>query len=271
MRPPPAHTAPRSTPEVLLIVNWRRDFKETLDFLDDELPHGSTVHVFGTTPLDVRERQLEEVGDIDHIVVHHHVGNPAVRRDMRKLTVRLLRSVTSVLILSTEEYENKQFRSDSHTLASLLNVIDRLDRARAAATTSGNNATPLPPLQSATPPSVICEILDSRTRATIRENQSISSLSEFLIANELSSRMLAAVSHERKRGRVLSELLGPEGNELYLRPPTKYLHADELGGEATLTFFGVAARARTFNEIVIGFVDRARWGCCRYYYYYCCY
>ena len=65
---------------------------------------------------------------------------------------------------------------------------------------------------------MICEILDRRTRRTIEDNPAVSRILEnvvFVTSNDIAARVLSMISQQRALAPVITELLGPEGNEVH--------------------------------------------------------
>lgn len=93
-----------------------------------------------------------------------------------------------------------------------------------------------------------CELLDVRTRTTVQENPAIVALGDFILSNNIVSRILAMVAERREVESVLVELLGPEGQEVVVKDSARYVHDQER-----LSFWAVCLRAQEFGEILLGY------------------
>jgi hypothetical protein len=128
--PPPKE--PQTTDlERVLICGWRRDIRDMLMLLDSFCPDGSEVHLMNMVPLSERDFLLKEQGlnihDFQHVILVHHLGNSAIRKDLMAMPID---TYTSAMILADESREHDMLHSDSHTLASLLLLRDLQSKAK---------------------------------------------------------------------------------------------------------------------------------------------
>ena len=75
-----------------------------------------------------------------------------------------------------------------------------------------------------------------------------------IISTEMVCNFLVQLAEDRFRGTVFRELLEPEGNELYLRPASKYLAKNER----KLSFQTIMQRARQLGELAIGYAPEGQ-------------
>ena len=75
-----------------------------------------------------------------------------------------------------------------------------------------------------------------------------------IISTEMVCNFLVQLAEDRYRGTVFQELLEPEGNELYLRPASKYLARNER----KLSFQTIMQRARHLGELAIGYAPEGK-------------
>jgi hypothetical protein len=236
------------TPEAerILMCGWRRDVDDIIKELDNMVVTGSQLHMLCEVPVTERDGLLEKgglhIGSLRNISLVHHLGNPAVRRQVEELP---LEEYDSILILADEAREADMMHSDSHTLASLLLIRDiqnrrinpvlyerkeflrrkSLEEAHAAE----NSVRRLPrhmqaasrraSTSSSDPEEVqgclsVCEVLDHRTRHTIESSRALNQASDFVQSNEFVSRVLAMVAEKREVKTVLDTLLGSTGSSL---------------------------------------------------------
>ena len=61
---PTAPAKPKSNkkPEKMLIVGWRRDFRDMLMLMNDLMMEGSEIHVLASKPIEERDEDLEDTG-----------------------------------------------------------------------------------------------------------------------------------------------------------------------------------------------------------------
>ena len=91
---------------------------------------------------------------------------------------------------------------------------------------------------------MICELLDLRTRSVVSDNPAIAVLADYILSNNIISRVLAMVAERREIKSMFEELLGPDGMEVSVRTAAKYVRV----GEA-LSFYHVFLRTRQFGEV----------------------
>jgi len=268
--PPPA---PREA-ERILFVGWRRDLDDLVVALDSIAGTGSELWLFCTASVEERVEALAAGGldvssGLQHLTLHHVVGDPVSRRDLEQLP---LETFDAALILAgfgssgsggaggvgaDTAASSSPSAADSKTLATLLLIRDiqsqrlathaspRWAEAQAATRVVSRRMSWVANLQrtavSRCP--VISEILDTRTRNLVSET----GLCDFVLSNELISNALAMVAEDLNVHAVLSELFTAEGEELRVTPAEAYAAPGER-----LSFWDVAARARRRREVLIG-------------------
>ena len=112
--------------EKILMTGWRRDIDDVIVLLDELVSNGSELHMLNELTVEQRLLRLQDGGldpskDLNHLKLVHHVGNPAVRRQLKSIQ---LWKFDSVLILADEALEEDMMHSDSNSLAILLLVRD---------------------------------------------------------------------------------------------------------------------------------------------------
>ena len=112
--------------EKILMTGWRRDIDDVIVLLDELVCDGSELHMLSELSVEQRLLRLQDGGldpskDLNHLKLVHHVGNPAVRRQLKDIQ---LWKFDSVLILADEALEADMMHSDSNSLAILLLVRD---------------------------------------------------------------------------------------------------------------------------------------------------
>ena len=120
------HWKEKKVVEKILMTGWRRDIDDVIVLLDELVCQGSELHMLSELSVDQRLSRLQDGGldpskDLHHLKLVHHVGNPAVRRQLKEIQ---LWQFDSVLILADEALEADMMHSDSNSLAILLLVRD---------------------------------------------------------------------------------------------------------------------------------------------------
>ena len=98
-----------------------------------------------------------------------------------------------------------------------------------------------------TPPKIIVELLEHRYSQLVRLYGDVT----VLMSTKLASDVLVQLADAPYRSEIFSELLDPDGNELYLRELSHYLRENE----SSISFTQLCARARSRGETAIGWVD----------------
>mmetsp|Transcript_28874 Transcript_28874/g.94382 ORF Transcript_28874/g.94382 Transcript_28874/m.94382 type:complete len:850 (+) Transcript_28874:44-2593(+) len=267
--PPPSKV--KADREYILFCGWRRDLRDIIMLLDEIVAPGSELHIMAGVPLHKRRTLLLEGGlDVDalrHLKLVHHVGNTSMRRHIQELPMSLY---TSAIIFADESQEGDIMESDSHCLATLLLIRDIQTKVRNGGSTNRSSNKSIfdedddegagsevggedlmegmSEVQKSMP--IVCEILDPRTQRTIRENEAIAKVSDFLQSNDMVSKILAMVSEDRGVKHILDELLAPGGVSMACIPAAKYAQPGER-----VSFFQMQLRAQTYGEQIVGFVE----------------
>jgi len=96
----------------------------------------------------------------------------------------------------------------------------------------------------------VCEVLDHRTRNTIRNSRALRQAADFVQSNELISRVLAMVSERREVKAVLDELLGSSGSGIMLHEATRY-----ASPYTPFDFYGMAIQCQHRGHILCGYKE----------------
>jgi len=76
----------------------------------------------------------------------------------------------------------------------------------------------------------------------------VTTADDFIVSEKLISLMFAQIAENKALNAVFSEIFGPEGSEIYLKPAGDYI---SLG--VPVNFYAVVESARKKGEIAIGF------------------
>eukprot|EP00803_Ostreobium_quekettii_P011333 evm.model.scf_769.2 EVM.evm.TU.scf_769.2 scf_769:22581-30531(-) len=248
-------TPPLSKPEKILFCGWRRDMDDMIVVLDSLVPPDSQLWLYNEVKITERKEMLFmggldlEAGALKNLTLHYM--DPSLEGDLvsrKKLSSLDPGSFSSILILADESANGANIAdADSRNLTTLLLLRDIMMKTNGCKPAPKHSRWPsLEMIQTVSRQAgtvIISEILDSRTKNLIQEL----SISEFVMSNELVSMVLAMVAESAAVNKILKELCGGDGNELYVYSIEKYMHKGEK-----LSFFELMARARGCDEILIG-------------------
>ena len=203
--------------------------------LDKYCTAGTVVTVLASVPLADRTRLLEEGKqrklELKRVELCHELGSPQQRKHLERVLTE--RPYASALVLAEEEADISA--SDSRALTTLLLVRDILRVMAAEAAAAGGP----PPVEM----TLLGEILDSETRDLV----AAAGVSDYIMSNQLLSKMFAMVAENAATGPLLAVLFSEEGDELHVRDARAYAAEGE-----TLSFWEMAARARARGDCAVG-------------------
>jgi voltage-gated potassium channel Kch len=228
-RPPINRSAIRDTqpaaptPERTLILGWNGRVTTIINELDQYVAPGSAVTVVAGRE-DGEAQIASRCGGLGNQTVAFRRGDTTDRRTLEALEVP---SVQHVILLCDEGLPEQE--ADSRTLITLLHLRDIGDAA-------------------GSPFSIVSEMLDPRNRALAE----VTRADDFIVGNRLVALLLTQVSENKELNAVFTDLLDPEGSEIYLKLASNYV---ALG--TAVTFYTVVEAARRRGEIAIGYKIKA--------------
>ncbi|RHY10359.1 hypothetical protein DYB36_004524 [Aphanomyces astaci] len=236
-------------PKRILLCGWHRDIRDILRLLNQLSVPNTEVDLVNEVPEDIRIDRLRndglDVRSLENLNVRHVEANVAIRRQAQHLRVP---QYDCILVMS--DSSNQGLASDSLVLASvvMLRAIEVSQRShKSIADLSDASAS----LQSGRHVHCVSEILDPRTEMTINSSHTIRCSSDYVMSNDLVSRMLAMVSENRNVNAILDELLGDKGSTFDVLPASRYCEMNER-----LSFWQLAKRASTmYEEVLCGYVN----------------
>eukprot|EP00736_Rhodelphis_marinus_P003616 Rmarinus@m.15581 len=256
---------PEPEPEFVLICGWRRDVDDMLVMLDSVLPKGSLVHMLATVPIADRDQVLFDGGldasSLVNITVKHLEGNSSKRYRLEQLPIE---RYTSITILADETLEEDIVQCDSHTVTTLLLLRDiciqrrrfkrkAMGEGHVRRTAVWKNLSNMDVLRDAvhledTDVMIVCEILDARTRSLIQSNQSLAGVADFIMTNDIVSRVLAMVAYNRNVKEVIDQLTSVGFCSINVHEVVRYCEP----GEVT-SFWTLQQRCREKGFICLGY------------------
>jgi voltage-gated potassium channel Kch len=208
-----------STPEHTLILGWNAHTPRILAQLDQYVASNSSVTLvspFSETDIINALNTL----NLQQQTLDYYQGSTTDRNVLESLN---LEKYHHVIVLSNPELDPEE--ADAQTLITLLYLRDIADRKN-------------PNIQ------IVTEMLDTRNQALAQ----VARPDDFVITEQIISRMLAQVSEQKNLNAVFAELFSPEGSEIYLKPISNYVTINE-----PINFYTVVEAAKQRGESAIGF------------------
>ncbi|MFI0354849.1 potassium transporter TrkA [Actinomadura sp. 9N407] len=203
-------------PERTLLMGWNERAPKIIKLLDAFVEPGSELVIAARCPDD----PSESFTCLDNIKVGFVRCDPTDRTRLEDLDVGMYQKI----IVLGDTAQDPQ-RADARTLVTLLHLRDMEE-------TLGD------------PFSIVSEINDDANR----EVAQVTKADDFVVSDKLISLMLTQLSENRHLHDVFTDLLDPEGSELYLKPAGGYLRPGAAADFATII---EAARRR--GETALGY------------------
>ncbi len=214
--------------EATLVLGWNRRGKRILQNLDFYLGGQSTVQVVAGEGHGDTVQGLISDNRWTNIAVSYTVGDASDRETLERLNVE---QYEHVIVLASDDMDVQE--ADAHTLVTLLHLRDMHDG----------------PGKPGRHYSIVSEMLDDRNRKLGELTQA----DDFVVSPKLISMLMTQLSENRHLAGVFSDLFGPEGAEIYLKPVEDYvLLAQETD------FYTVIEAARRREEVAIGYRSGGR-------------
>lgn len=214
---------PPATAEHTLILGWNDRVTDIIQQLDQYVAGGSTVTVVPGFP-EAEVNLSEETLGLQQQTMHYRPGDPSDRQVLESLN---LTQYDHVVVLCNPDLDPEE--SDAETLVRLLHLRDIANRH--------NHDY-----------QIVTEILDVRNQALAQ----VARPDDFVISEQIISRMLAQVAEQKSLNAVFADLFNPEGSEIYLKPVNEYVAIDQ-----PVNFYTVVEAARQRGESAIGYRCKA--------------
>jgi len=209
--------------EHTLVLGWNDRVVEIIQQLDQYVAPGSTVTVapgFPEAEVDLSAETLK----LQRQTMQYRSGDPTDRRVLESLN---LTQYDHVVVLCNPDLDPEE--SDAETLVRLLHLRDIANRH--------NHHF-----------QIVTEILDVRNQALAQ----VARPDDFVISEQIISRMLAQVAEQKSLNAVFADLFNPEGSEIYLKPVDDYVAIEQ-----PVNFYTVVEAARQRGESAIGYRCKA--------------
>ncbi len=209
--------------ERTLILGWNRRAKRILQNLDFYSGRQSKVLVVAGGGHSDSISSLINDNRWTNIAVSSKAGDTAERETLESLRIG---DCDHVIVLASDDMDVQE--ADAHTLVTLLHLRDMHDR----------------PGEHGRRYSIVSEMLDDRNRKLGELTQA----DDFVVSPKLISMLMTQLSENRHLAGIFTDLFGPEGAEIYLKPAEDYVR---LGQE--MDFYTVVEAARLREEVAIGY------------------
>lgn len=206
-----------SAAERTLIVGSHSQLPLILEELSEYSPAGSQVTV-------VSDKKLPKLGTYANLAVDRVEGDTTERELLISLEPH---SYDHILVLAYRDHLDIE-TADSRTLITLLHL-------RELAAEYGQDFN------------IVSEMLDDRNRRLAE----ITKADDFIVSDNLISRMMAQISENAELNEIYSGLFSADGAEIYLRPASWYVQL-----HTPVDFYTVLEGAARRNETAIGYRER---------------
>lgn len=208
-----------ATSEHTLILGWNDRISRIVLQLDQYVASNSSVTLVSPFPETDIIDCLKTL-NLQQQTLHYYQGSITERNVLESLS---LEKYHHVIVLSNPDLDPEE--ADAQTLITLIYLRDIADRKN-------------PNIQ------IVTEMLDTRNQALAQ----VARPDDFVITEQIISRMLAQVSEQKSLNSVFAELFSPEGSEIYLKPVVDYVKINE-----PINFYTVVEAAKQRGESAIGY------------------
>lgn len=202
-----------------IILGWNQRAKGIICELDQYLENGSVMSVITLTELSQEEKEEVEK-ELKNQKIEFNVGDYTKRNVLEKLNIT---NYDNIIILSNINVSQQE--ADAYTLLSLVLIRD-------IANEKGIKAK------------IISEMNDLKNR----ELADVTEADDFIISQDLISRILAQISENKELKNVYDILFSSEGSEIYLKDADNYVLT-----EKPVNFYTILESAANKNETAIGY------------------
>ena len=202
-----------------LVLGWNRKGRTIIKELDNYVGVGSEVHI-------VSEVEIEEkkIFDLQSVLINQNItfekGNIADSNTLNRIDVT---SFDNIIILSYNHIDQQE--ADAKTLISLLHIRNFAEKNQKKV-------------------NIVSEMFDQNNR----ELAAVTKADDFIISDNLISRMLTQLSETRDLKKVFDDLFDADGSEIYLKNATEYVKSD-----LQINFYTVLESAAEKGQTAIGY------------------
>lgn len=202
-----------------IILGWNIRAKSIIEQLDQYVEKGSKIKI--VTMEELNEEHKQEVNELlTNQEISFTTGDYTKRSVLEELQIF---AYDNIIVLSNSSVSEQQ--ADAYTLLALVLIRD-------IANEKGLKAK------------IISEMNDLKNR----ELAEVTEADDFIIGQDLISRILAQISENKELKRVYDNLLSSEGSEIYLKNVEDYIDVSK-----TVNFYTILDSALSKNETAIGY------------------
>lgn len=212
-----AAPVPPATPESVLMLGWNDQADTVMRELSSYVAHGSGATVVADAAFS---GHVAALGDLGNMSISFRPGDATDRALLDQLKIV---DFDHVIVLADKRLPVQD--ADARTLVTLLHLRDIS-------------------LRDDTPFSIVSEMLDLRNR----ELATVTKVNDFIVSTHMISLMMAQLSENPALMPVFTDMLDPEGSEIYLKPVENYVTPG-----APVNFYTVLEAARRRGETGIGY------------------
>ncbi|MCP4176823.1 MAG: potassium transporter TrkA [bacterium] len=202
-----------------VILGWNRRGRIIIRELDEYVEEGSEIHIISEYA-KIEETVKEIKKSVKNQIISHDKGDISDRAVLEKNDIT---SYDNIIILSYHGIDIQE--ADAKTLISLLHI-------RNMAELKNTNVN------------IVSEMFDQRNR----ELAEVTKADDFIISEDLISRMLSQLSETRDLKKVFDDLFDSEGSEIYLKNALDYVKKDK-----PVNFYTILESAAIKSETAIGY------------------
>ncbi|MFN8284044.1 MAG: hypothetical protein U0U67_12565 [Chitinophagales bacterium] len=207
--------------ERTLVLGWNERGINIIEELDNYVAPGSEVLILADGNIDINASLNELKGNIKNQLINYKKGDIIDRNTLDSIKPE---DYDHIILLSyTDGIEVQE--SDAITLICLLHlraISEKLNKDF----------------------SIVSEMLDIKNR----ELGVVARADDFIVSDNLISLMLSQLSENKDLKKVYDILFDADGSEIYLKPVSRYVKADE-----EMDFYTVLESAAQLNETAIGY------------------
>ncbi|MCX6296459.1 MAG: potassium transporter TrkA, partial [Bacteroidetes bacterium] len=205
--------------EKVLLLGWNRRAITIIREMDNYVGLGSYMKVVSS--FDHADEVKDSSGNLKNIKLEFICADTTARKVIDSLDITSFNSVQ--LLCYKEELELQD--ADAQTLISLLHIRRVMEE-------TGKDVK------------VVSEMLDLRNR----DLAEVTKADDFIVSDKLISLLMSQVSENKYLMRVFEDLFDADGSEIYLKPMSDYIRADEQ-----VDFYTVLESAKRKGETAIGY------------------
>jgi len=202
-----------------LVLGWNPKGRIIIKELDNYVGQGSEIHI--VSEVDIEDKKIFDLQSVvNNQTISFEKGNIADSYTLNKIEVT---SFDNIIILSYNHIDPQE--ADAKTLIALLHIRNLAEK-------KGKKVN------------IVSEMFDQNNR----ELAAVTKADDFIISDNLISRMLTQLSETRELKTVFDDLFDADGSEIYLKDAIEYVKPD-----MPVNFYTVLESAAEKGETAMGY------------------